>query len=204
MNKRRKAKCWQLLKLVVLYLSLYFCIIKVSKIKTLIFFSSNSRVLLFYYPTPLCFCWSAMKQRAFINLCSFLCSTLSPTASIPPDSLWDKTRRYRKRRNHFHLAGATCNSLLVIDYGTLSNWPSTSAPVIPTSWCSPLYNLLPHCTRVGIVQKKNDDISILRLDYKTHCGFHLDLSVSIITWSKKSQLPHKKQQPYKEATEAAF
>lgn len=189
MNKIRKAKCWQLLKLIALHLSLYFCIIKVSKIKT-IFLNQTPK---FYFSTIPHLCVFAMTQRAFINLCSFLCSTFSPTASLPLDSLWDKTRRYRKKRKHFQLAGATCNSFSVIDYGTLSKWPPTSAPVIPTSWCSPLHNLLPHCTRVGIEQKKNDDITILRLDYKTHCGFHLDLSLSIITCLKKSQLPHKKQ-----------
>lgn len=203
MNKIRKAKCWQLLKLIALHLSLYFCIIKVSKIKT-IFLNQTPK---FYFSTIPHLCVFAMTQRAFINLCSFLCSTFSPTASIALDSLWDKTRRYRKKRKHFQLAGATCNSFSVIDYGTLSKWPPTSAPVIPTSWCSPLHNLLPHCTRVGIEQKKNDDITILRLDYKTHVASILISPFLSLLASRKVSCHIKnktKQKTYKEATEAAF
>ena len=72
------------------------------------------------------------------------------------------------------------------------NFPCVTSqgyPTDPTSWNSPLYNPLPHSSRAGIEQKRNDYLSILRLCYKIHGSFHLSLSIFIITCSKKNQLP---------------
>lgn len=111
---------------------------------------------------------------------------------------------------HSHSAGATCASLLAIAYRALAGWPLTTptvqpirgVPVVSTSRYSALYNLLLHCSRAGIEQKTNDDISILRLSYKTHSSFHPGLFLSIIMCSKKVQLPcsKKKKHPIKKPT----
>lgn len=184
--------CWSLLHQTFLY----FCVVR-SKQKKKVYLSSNSKSVFFHQLIPQLYFWWSVKQEALAVFFFF-----DPSISATADSFRGENSRTKqlRRKKLLYLGGGICNSLwLLITQSLMATVHSLVGllqfqlwyPARCDQWALPP-SILPYvvsthiCNRAGIEYKRNDSISLRRLGYKTHCSFHLGLSLSLITCSKTS------------------